>query len=239
MIRCIAIDDEPLALKQIMAYIEKTPFLHLEERFESAMEAMSWLSKNETELMFVDINMPDLSGMDFVKSLNNPPKVIFTTAYSEYALEGFKVDAVDYLLKPIGYADFLKAAQKAQDRFFSSNTSGNEEMESNEEFLFLKSEYKIQRINLKDIKYIESMREYVRIYIENQSPIMSLLSMKKVTDHLPQKNFMRVHRSYIINLNKVSTIERNRIIFDKDTYIPVSEQYKEDFQKFLDDNFMK
>lgn len=238
MIRCIAIDDEPLALKQMMAYIEKTPFLHLEERFESAMEAMTWLGNNEVDLMFVDINMPDLSGIDFVKSLNNPPKIIFTTAYSEYALEGFKVDAVDYLLKPIGYADFLKAAQKAKERFFT-HVSSQEQVESDEEFLFIKSEYKIQRINLKDIKYIESMREYVRIYIENQTPIMTLLSMKKVTDHLPKKDFMRVHRSYIVNLNKITTIERNRIIFDKDIYIPVSEQYKEGFQKFLDDNFLK
>lgn len=238
MIRCIAIDDEPLALKQIVSYIEKTPFLELITSFESALQAVNWLSENETDLMFVDINMPDLSGMEFVKSLQNPPKVIFTTAYSEYALEGFQVDAVDYLLKPIGYADFLKATQKAKERFFT-RPSEPEQLESNEEFLFIKADYKLQRINLKDIKYIEGMREYVRIYIENQSPVMTLLSMKKLAEHLPHKNFMRVHRSFIVNLNKITTIERNRIIFDKDIYIPVSEQYKESFQKFLDDNFLK
>jgi DNA-binding LytR/AlgR family response regulator len=238
MIRCIAIDDEPLALKQIVSYIEKTPFLELDKSFESALQAVNWLSENETDLMFVDINMPDLSGMEFVKSLQNPPKVIFTTAYSEYALEGFQVDAVDYLLKPIGYADFLKAAQKAKERFFT-RPSKPEQLDSNEEFLFIKADYKLQRINLKDIKYIEGMREYVRIYIENQSPVMTLLSMKKLVEHLPQKDFMRVHRSFIVNLNKITTIERNRIIFDKDVYIPVSEQYKENFQKFLDDNFLK
>jgi DNA-binding LytR/AlgR family response regulator len=238
MIKCISIDDEPLALKQIVAYIEKTPFLELVEHFDSALQAMDWLSKNEIDLMFVDINMPDLSGMDFVKSLPQPPKVIFTTAYSEYALEGFKVDAVDYLLKPIGYSDFLKATQKAKDRFFSYPTA-TEQLDSNEEFLFIKTEYKIQRINLKDIKYIEGMREYVRIFIENQPAVMTLLSMKKLDEHLPQKDFMRVHRSFIVNLNKISIIERNRIIFDKDTYIPISEQYKEGFQKFLDNNFIK
>lgn len=238
MIKCIAIDDEPLALKQIVSYVEKTPFLLLAESFESALEALSWLSENEIDLMFVDINMPDLSGMEFVKSLNQPPKVIFTTAYSEYALEGFQVDAVDYLLKPISYSDFLKAAQKAKDRFFSGKVP-NEQLDSNEDFLFIKTEYKLQRINLKDIKYVESMREYVRIYLENQSPVMTLLSMKKLAEHLPQKDFMRVHRSFIVNLNKVSTIERNRIIFDKDVYIPVSEQYKDNFQRFLDDNFLK
>lgn len=238
MIKCIAIDDEPLALKQIVSYIDKTPFLKLVEQFESALHAVNWLSENEIDLMFVDINMPDLSGMEFVKSLQNPPKVIFTTAYSEYALEGFQVDAVDYLLKPIGYSDFLKAAQKAKERFFIRQTT-NEELDSNEEFLFIKADYKLQRINLKDIKYIEGMREYVRIYIENQSPIMTLLSMKKLVEHLPSKDFMRVHRSFIVNLNKITTIERNRIIFDKDVYIPVSEQHKEQFQQFLDNNFLK
>ncbi len=116
MISCIAIDDEPLALKQIAGYVDKTPFLSLMETFESALQAINYLQDNEVDLMFVDINMPDLSGMDFVKSLNNPPKVIFTTAYSEYAVEGFKVDAIDYLLKPISYADFLKAAERAKER---------------------------------------------------------------------------------------------------------------------------
>ncbi len=238
MIRCIAIDDEPLALKQIEAYVAKTPFLEMVEKFDNALNALNWMGSNKVDLMFVDINMPDLSGMDFVKSLQQPPKVIFTTAYSEYALDGFKVDAVDYLLKPIGYSDFLKAAQKAKDRFFSA-PSAPEKLESNEQFLFIKSEYKLQRINLRDIKYVEGMREYVRIFLENQSPIMTLLSMKKLAEHLPQKDFMRVHRSFIVNLNKITTIERNRIIFDKNVYIPVSEQYKEGFQQFLDHNFLK
>ncbi len=237
MINCIAIDDEPLALTQIAGYIEKTPFLTLAEKFESALQAISFLQDNEVDLMFVDINMPDLSGMDFVKSLKNPPKVIFTTAYSEYAIEGFKVDAIDYLLKPIGYSDFFKAAEKAKDRI-KPKVEENTLVESNDKFLFIKSEYKILRINLSDIKYIEGMREYVRIHIENQAAVMSLMSMKKMEEFLPDSNFMRIHRSFIVNLNKVNTIERNRIVFDKNVYIPVSEQYKAKFQKYLDENFL-
>lgn len=236
MIKCIAIDDEPLALQQMAGYIQKTPYLELVAQFESALKAMVWLKENQAELMFVDINMPDLSGMDFVKSLSNPPKAIFTTAYSEYALEGFKVDAIDYLLKPIGYPDFLKAAEKAQERLGAMDKV-TAQIESNENFLFVKSEYKILRINMADIRYIEGMREYVRIHIENQKPVMALMSMKKMEGFLPKSGFMRVHRSYIVNLAKVNTIERMRIIFDK-VYIPVSEQYKPAFQEFLDKNFL-
>jgi two-component system LytT family response regulator len=237
MIRCIAIDDEPLALKQIASYVEKTPFLTLVEKFESGLQSISFLQENEIDLMFVDINMPDLNGMDFVKSLSNPPKVIFTSAYSEYAIEGFKVDAIDYLLKPISYADFLKAAERAKGRI-KPKVIESTEVASNEKFLFIKSEYKILRINLSDIKYIEGMREYLRIHIENQKPVMTLMSMKKMEGFLPEDSFMRVHRSFIVNLNKITTIERNRIIFDKDVYIPVSDQYKERFQKYLDENFL-
>ncbi len=237
MIRCIAIDDEPLALKQMADYIQKTPFLELRGEFESALQAIGFLEETEVDLMFVDINMPDLSGMDFVKSLNNAPKVIFTTAYSEYALEGFRVDAIDYLLKPIGYSDFLKAANKAKV-WFSSQQSGTDKVNSDENFLFIKSEHKLIRINLNDIRYIEGMREYVRIHLTNQKPIMSLMSMKKMEEYLPEKSFMRVHRSFIVNLNQITTIERNRIIFDGKVYIPVSEQYKEKFQQYLNDNFL-
>ncbi len=237
MIRCIAIDDEPLALKQISDYIAKTPDLSLVGQFESALDAFSFLKENEVDLMFVDINMPDLSGMDFVKSLNNPPGVIFTTAYSEYAIEGFRVDAIDYLLKPIGYSDFLKASERAEERL-KTDSVDIARVETNDDFLFIKSEYKILRIRLSDIKYIESMREYVRIHIENQKPIMTLLSMKKMEEFLPENDFMRVHRSYIVNLNRITTIERNRIIFDKDVYIPVSDQYKPRFQEYLDKNFL-
>lgn len=237
MIRCIAIDDEPLALKQMENYIEKTPFLELLGVFDNALLAIPFLQENEVDLMFLDINMPDINGMDFVKSLNNPPKVIFTTAYSEYAVEGFKVDAVDYLLKPLGYSDFLKAAEKALERI-NPELGEASEIKSDDRFLFIKSEYKIVRINLADIKYVEGMREYVRIHLDNQKPIMALMSMKKLEKFLPENSFMRVHRSYIVNLKKVTTIERFRIVFDEKVFIPVSEQYKQKFQDFLNKNFL-
>ncbi len=236
MIQCIAIDDEPLALRQIGSYIEKTPFLELKESFESPLDAITYLQENKVDLMFVDINMPDLNGMDFVKSLENPPKIIFTTAYSEYALEGFKVDALDYLLKPIDYATFLKASNKAK-KWFDLQNSKPEQINSDDDFLFIKSEYKILKVKLNEIKYIEGMREYVRIHLTNEKPIMTLLSMKAVEQQLPSNSFMRVHRSYIVNLKMITTIERNRIVFDK-VYIPVSEQHKEGFHQFVEKNFL-
>lgn len=237
MIHCIAIDDEPLALKQMCAYIEKTPFLELSGSFENAFDALEFIKTEEVDVMFVDINMPDLNGMDFVKSIENPPRVVFTTAYSEYAVEGFKVDALDYLLKPIAYTDFLKAANKAQS-VFNNESKISAEVKTEDKFLMIKSEHKIIRVNLEEIKYIEGMREYVRIHLSNQKPIMSLMSMKKLEEALPKDTFMRVHRSYIVNLNQITVIERNRIIFDKEVYIPVSEQYKSNFQEYLDKNFL-
>ncbi len=238
MISCISIDDEPLALKQINSYIEKISYLNQVESFTSALKALEYLEKNTIDLMFVDINMPDLSGMDFVKALSNPPKVIFTTAYREYAVEGFEVDAAGYLLKPIAFSSFLKTVEKTKEHFFSETTDSTISS-SDDQFLFVKSEYKIIRINLKDITYIEGMRDYVRIHITDQKPIMALLSMSKITTQLPQSTFMRVHRSYIVNLKKITTIERNRIIFDKKVYIPISDQYKDDFHNFIETNFLK
>lgn len=237
MIRCIAIDDEPLALKQLVNYITQTPYMELNGQFDSALQAIKFLQSNDTDLMFVDINMPELSGMEFVKSLSHAPKVIFTTAYSEYALEGFQVNALDYLLKPIGYPAFLKSAEKAKD-WFEGRERRTTRVEANDEFLFIKSEYKIIRLNIGDITYVEGMREYVRIHMVGQSPVMSLLSMSKLEGFLPSDRFMRVHRSYIVNLGKVTTIERNRIVFDGKVYIPISENYKEKFQEFLNKNFL-
>jgi two-component system LytT family response regulator len=237
MIRCIAIDDEPLALRQIVGYIKKTPFLELAGQCESALQAIELLENSPVDLLFVDINMPDLSGMDFVKTLENPPKIVFVTAYSEYAVEGFRVDAVDYLLKPMSYGDFLKSANKVKSLFDAINLK-SDKVNSNNDFLFIKSEYKILRINFDDIKYIEGMSEYIRIHLTNGRPVMTLLSMRAVDEILPSDRFMRVHRSYIVNLSKISVIERNRIVFDGKVYIPVSDQYKNSFQKYIDKNFL-
>lgn len=237
-IKCLAIDDEPLALKQIGAYIKKTPFLELLSLCNNAYDAMEFLATNKLDLMFVDINMPDLNGMDFVRSLSERPYIIFTTAYSEYAVEGFKVNAIDYLLKPIGYKEFLKAANKVQS-LLNLIDSRHETVRTTHDHLFVKSDYKLIRIELSDIKYIESMHEYVRIHRINDKPVMTLVSMKSLEEQLPPDKFMRVHRSFIVNLEKVKIIERNRIVFDSNVYIPVSEQYKIKFQDFIDKNFLE
>ena len=236
-INCLAIDDEPLALKQIGSYIERTPFFELVSLCTSAVEAMKYLVDDKIDMMFVDINMPDLNGIEFVKTLENPPKIVFVTAYGEFALEGFRADAIDYLLKPIGYSDFLKSANKVKS-WFDSQSRELAEIRSNKDFLFIKSEYKVLRINFDDIRYIEAMSEYIRFHLINSKPVMTQLSMKSIEDQLPQDQFMRVHRSFVVSLSKISVIERNRIVFDGSIYIPVSEQYKSRFQEYIDKNFL-
>jgi DNA-binding LytR/AlgR family response regulator len=234
IIKCLAIDDEPLALRKMSGYISKTPFLELVGVYRSGFEAIDLISDHKADLLFVDINMPDINGMDFVKSLHYKPQIIFTTAFSEYAIEGFKLDALDYLLKPIGYNDFLKAANKARNYFDSiAADSKKKQQQQNDEYLFIKSENKIVRISLNDIIYIEGMREYVRIHQTNGKSIMPLISLRVLEEQLPPDQFMRVHRSYIVNLHRITTIEHNRIIFDGKVFIPISDQYKEFFQKFL------
>ena len=236
-IKCIAIDDEPFALQQIKSYIEKTPFLELVALCQSAYEAMDILQKNEIDLMFVDINMPDINGMDFVKSLVTKPQIIFTTAYSEYAFEGFKVDALDYILKPISYTVFLKAATKAKT-WYELNNKHPETPQSTQDCLFVKSDYKLVKIILADIKYIESANEYIKINLLSDKPITSLIRLKTIEEQLPKDRFMRVHRSFIVNLEHVKVIERSRIIFDQKVYIPIGDQYKETFQVFVDKTFL-
>jgi two-component system LytT family response regulator len=235
-IRCLAIDDEPLALRQIGSYIEKTPFLEVLALCQNAFEALEYLKNNDVELMFVDINMPDLNGLDFVKSLNQKPQIIFTTAYSEYAIEGFQVDALDYIMKPVSYPVFLKSANKAKTWFDLKNQK-TETIKTTKDCIFVKSEYKLMRILLSDIKYIESSNEYIKIFVINDEPINSLIRLKVIEEQLPKDRFMRVHRSYIVNLDRVNVIERNRIVFDHKTYIPVGDQYKEGFQGFIDRTF--
>ena len=237
-IRCLAIDDEPLALRQMCAYIEKTPFLELLGSCKNAFEAMGKITALEPELLFTDINMPELSGLELIKSLDRPMLVIFTTAYDHYALDGFRVNAVDYLLKPISYPDFLKAANKALNVFESSHKTSSESLTSNNEGLFVKSDYRIVRIRFNEIKYIEGMREYVRIHLTAKKPIMTLLSLKSLEEKLPSVQFMRVHRSFIVNLNEINVVERNRIVFDNEVYIPVGEQYRDALQQYINKNFI-
>ena len=237
MIKVIAIDDEPLALKLVAGYIEKTPGLKLVGKFDNPVDASEFLADEKVDLIFVDIQMPDLSGIEFTRLIEKGPKVIFTTAYEKYALEGYKLEIVDYLLKPFSYEEFLIAVHKARNLLRLENKSLNQ-VDVNNEFLFLKSDYKIKRINFNNILYIEGMKDYVKVYLQN-SPghVLSITSLKLLESKLPESKFMRVHRSFIVNLEKIETIDRSRIVFGKE-YIPVSEQYKEKFQKYLDNNFL-
>ncbi len=237
MITTIAIDDEPLALQLVTGYIEKTPVLKLAGKFDNPVDATEFLVENSVELVFVDIQMPDLSGIEFTRLMTKGPKVIFTTAYEKYALDGYKLDIVDYLLKPFSYEEFLTAVNKAQ-KLIKLEQKARETVDANNEFLFLKSDYKIKRINFNDILYIEGLKDYVKVFTRNEpKPILSLASLKHLESKLPGEKFMRVHRSFIVNLEKIDTIDRSRIVFGKE-YIPVSDQYKEKFQEFLDKNFL-
>lgn len=239
MIRTIAIDDEPLALKLVSGYIAKTPFLELVGEFDSPLSAMAFLENESVDLIFLDINMPDLLGTEFARIINKASKIVFTTAYDKYAIEGFKLDAVDYLLKPFPYEEFLTAAQKSRKVIdLELKSAEGVSIEVNNEFLFLKSDYKIRRINFNDILYIEGLKDYIKVFVVgDKKAILSLNSLKNIESKLPSSQFMRVHRSFIVNLNKIQTIERFRIVFD-DTYIPVSDQYKDKFQQYLDENFL-
>ena len=272
MIRCIAIDDEPLALQQIAAYIGKIPGLQLVAQCQSAIEARQFLEQDTVDVIFCDINMPDLNGMDFVKSLTMPPCIVFTTAYADYAVEGFKVNAVDYLLKPFGLQEFQRAVQRLRERIQQTHPQPLPEREGSGysqgeisaeklstplphregqgggsfphregqggESLFLKTDYRIVKVTISDIRYVEAMSEYLKVHLEGEAkPIVTLLSMKKMEERLPS-NFMRIHRSYIINLDKIREVNKNRVIMDADTFLPVGDNYKEAFQTWLDTRFL-
>jgi len=239
-IRCMAIDDEPLALQQLAAYIGKVPFLELVVECQSAVKAREFLEHDTVDAIFCDINMPDLNGMDFVKSLTCAPLVVFTTAYAEYAIEGFKVAAVDYLLKPFGMQDFLRAANRLKSRMENTPPAAQPAAlaPKDDDTIFLKTEYRIVKVSIADIRYIEAMSEYLKVFLEGEAkPIVTLLSMKKIEERLPD-NFMRIHRSYIINLTKIQEVNKNRVIMDNDTYLPVGDMYKEAFQQYLDTKFL-
>lgn len=236
-IRTIAIDDEPLALSLLTSYINKTGFLELIGEFDNPVDAIEFLNKNETDLIITDIQMPDLSGIEFIQSLLNPPKLIFTTAFEKYALESYKVNAVDYLLKPFSYKEFILAVQKVQ-KLIGLEAKASLQAEESSQFLFLKSEYKIRKITFDDIIYIEGMKDYIKVHTgADTKPILSISTIKSIEKKLPSSKFMRVHRSFIVNLNKITVVERSRIIFGN-SYIPVSDQYKDQFQAFLNSNFL-
>ena len=246
MIKVLAIDDEPLALQQLVAYIKKTPSLELIGECQSALEAKEILNNEAIDAIFCDINMPDLNGMDFVKSLSAPPLIVFTTAYSEDAVEGFKVDAVDYLLKPFGLDEFRRAANRLQERLNSLGTVPSESSNSSfgtvpgefDDTIFVKTDYRVVKLSISDIRYIEGMSEYLKIHLESQpKPVVTLLSMKKMEEYLPPY-FMRIHRSYIVNLKMIQEVNKNRVIMDADTYLPIGDNYKEAFNDYLNTKYL-
>ena len=232
IINCAIIDDEPLAAGLLKSYVEKTPFLHLIGSYGSALEAMKELRDHPAQLLFLDIQMPELSGIEFAKILPKDTKIIFTTAFQQYAIEGYKVAALDYLMKPISYDDFLKASNKALDWF---SITQRQQATAQDRFMFVKSDYKLIRIALDDILYIEGLKDYVRIYLEDGTKIMSLMNMKKLEDYLPRPEFLRTHRSYIVHMTKAQQIDRFRIVFGEE-YIPISDSYKDDVQQFFDNH---
>ena len=236
-ITCVIVDDEPMALNLVETYVEKTPFLELKNKCSSAIEAMEFLKTNPVDLLFLDIQMPDLSGIEFSKMRPKETRVIFTTAFDQYALEGFKVEALDYLLKPFDYAEFLVAANKANTWFELIKGKKQQIVLSVEkEFLFVKSEYKQLRIKLADVLYFEGLKDYIKIWLkDNPKPILTLMSLKSLEEELPESQFMRVHRSFIVSLKNVETIERSQIIINKQR-ITVSEQYKPRFLEFINKN---
>lgn len=241
MIRVLAIDDEPLALQQLVSYIQKIAFLELAGQCQSALEAKEFLNNEPVDAIFCDINMPDLNGMDFVKSLAAPPLIVFTTAYSEYAVEGFKVNAVDYLLKPFGLDDFRRAANRLKERLENAPQASpvaETPKKDDDDTIFIKTDYKVIKIAISDIRYIEGMSEYLKIHLEGlPKPVVTLLSMKKMEENLPS-TFMRIHRSYIINLKKIQEVNKNRVIMDTETYLPIGDNYKEAFNNYLTTKFL-
>lgn len=228
-LNCAIVDDEPLALGLLESYVDKTPFLELAEKYSSAVQAMKELPGKHVDLLFLDIQMPELNGLEFSRMVDSSTRIVFTTAFGQYAIDGYKVNALDYLLKPISYVDFLQAANKAL-QWFELLQQPKEEIQS----IFVKSDYKLVQIELNKILYIEGLKDYIKIYEEDSpKPILSLMSMKAMEDLLPSSRFMRVHRSYIVQKDKIRIIDRGRIVFGKN-YIPVSDSYKQSFQDFLD-----
>lgn len=241
MIRCLVVDDEPLALNILEDYIAKMPFLQLVKATTNPIEALTLVQSGEADLVFLDVQMPELTGIQFLKIANGKAKVILTTAYPQYALEGYELDVVDYLLKPIAFDRFYKAVQKAQGIINPTAAASmpapvaapaQQQPDFLSDFIFVKTEHKIQKVYLHDILFIEGLKDYISIFTTNER-IITLQNMKKMEDALPEKHFIRVHRSYIVSLDKIDSIERSRI-FIGDKVIPVGDTYRDDFFRIID-----
>lgn len=233
ILNCFIIDDEPLALGLLESYVNKTPFLNLTGKFSSAIAAVSTVQSTPPDVIFLDIQMAELNGMEFAKMIPGNSRIIFTTAFQQYALDSYKVNALDYLLKPFSYSDFLLAANKALQWHQLSSKSISEPDKLSKDYIFVKADYRLVQIELSKILYIEGLKDYLKIFLEGEiQPIISHITMKAIEEMLPFNQFMRVHRSFIVRSDKIKVIEHNRIVFGK-THIPVSDSYKEAFQEFL------
>lgn len=230
-LNCVIIDDEPLATELLANYTKRTTFLNLIGAYNSAVEAMKAIRENNVHLVFLDIQMPDLGGLELAKIIPKNTRIIFTTAFSQYAIDSFKVNALDYLLKPISYEEFVKAADKGLEWFSKIEPS---KLYNSDRFIYVKSDYKMVQVKYDDIIYIEGVKDYVKIYTDNgEKPIMSLMNMKKIEENLPHPEFLRTHRSYIVHMPKVKLIDRFRIAFGEE-FIPISDTYKETVQNYFD-----
>jgi len=232
---CFIIDDEPLALGLLESYVAKTPFLELTGKFTSAVSALESIRESVPDVIFLDIQMAELNGMEFARMIpENKTRIIFTTAFEQYALESYKVNALEYLLKPFSYSDFLMAANKSlQWHQLNVKASGDSVNANTTDCIYVKSDYRLVQILLSQILYIEGLKDYLKIYLEGESqPIVSHITMKAMEEMLPNQLFMRIHRSFIVQKNKIKVVENSRVVFGK-TYIPVSDSYKDAFQEFL------
>lgn len=235
IIKCAIVDDEPLAVELLASYVSKIPFLELCGKYTNATDALHGITEQAVDLLFLDIQMPELNGLELSKMIPEDTRIVFTTAFDQYAVDSFRVNALDYLLKPISYADFLEASNKAMQWFQLVQQSEQQPAAATEtpRSIFVKSEYKLLQIDLDDIRYIEGLKDYVKIYTEQSPhPILSLMNMKAIEQLLPPSRFIRVHRSFIVQKSKIREIERNRIVFG-DVYIPIGNSYKQAFQDFI------
>jgi len=232
--KCLIVDDEPLAQQVMEEFTGRVPFLELAAKCSSATEAIEVLRNVQIDLIFLDIHMPRLSGLDFISSLSNPPQFILVTAYSEYALEGFNVNATDYLMKPVPFERFLKAVTKAYELHrLRLNKPGNSNSEqAANRHIMVKSGYQTVKIQLDSILYIEGLKDYVKFYTEGKKPVLSLLTMKGLVESLPAEKFLRIHKSFIVAVDRITTISRNRVMIGE-KWIPVGENYREEFRKRL------
>lgn len=244
MIKVLAIDDEPLALLHLQKMIERTPYFTLVAACSDAYEALRVMEKEHVDAIFTDINMPDLSGLDFTRLLQGNPIIVFTTAYMQYAIDGYKVNAIDYLLKPFDQPEFMRAAMKVKKQYELMHQTAAEKDDDNttvsikDDILFVKVDYRLVRINIFDIIYIESQSEYLKIHLKDSSPLMVLMSIKRMAELLPQDKFVRTHRSYVVNMNHVKEIARMRITMESDTNLPIGDSYKDDVQKYINKRLM-